>query len=80
VHRHLTRRTSLAELDKLYGAVARLPPDERADRWWAVFTAEVEACLAGGGELWEWEFAGNYGVAVVRDATSVREWPLAICE
>jgi hypothetical protein len=79
LEKHLTRRTSLDELAEVWGAATFT--GWRADRW-AAFRAEVEAALAGGGELWEWEsdgfrsFRGVCGVAVVRGSAWAREWQL----
>lgn len=74
---HLTQRTTLDEFAAAWGKEQLA--DRRRDKWLA-FRSEVEAALAEGGELWEWEstrfreLAGVCGLAVVRDGTVVREW------
>jgi hypothetical protein len=79
MERHLTRRTTLDEMAGSWGAYAF--KGWRAAKW-SAFRHDVEACLAGGGELWEWEsdgfrsFAGIFGVAVIRDGVWVGEWQL----
>jgi hypothetical protein len=78
--KHLIRPTTLDELAEFWGADVLAGPT--AARW-ATFRAEVEACLAAGGELWEWEsdgfmeLCGDAGVAVVRDGEWVGDWHLA---
>lgn len=77
--RHLTRRTTLDEMAEFFRADTL--KGSRASKW-AALRREVEACLASGGELWEWEsdgfrsFAGVLGVAVIRDGVWVGEWQL----
>ena len=52
---HLRRATTVAEYEYDLGV-------EELTRWqrekWAAFRGEVEAELAAGGELWEWEYQG----------------------
>jgi hypothetical protein len=77
VTKHLTRRVALADLADAWNADTFTGP---AAAKWASLRAEIEGCLAAGGELWEWEseglrqFAGTYGVAVVKEGSWVREW------
>lgn len=76
----LTRLTTLGEYGAEWG-YGSLTGVGRT-RWLAL-RAEIEAAVAGGGELWEWEsagfreFAGVCGLAVVRDGSIVRHWQLA---
>jgi hypothetical protein len=76
----LTHRTTLDEYGAEWGYDSLTGP--RRDRWLGL-RAEVEAVLAGGGELWEWEsagfreFAGVCGLAVVREGGIVTYWQLA---
>lgn len=77
--RHLTRRTTLNEIAERLGGDTL---QGRQATKWAALRREIEACLAGGGELWEWEsdgfrsFAGAIGVAVIREGVWVGEWKL----
>lgn len=79
MEKHLIRRTTLDEMAESWGA--NTFNDWRAEKWVAL-RREVEACLASGGELWEWEsdgfrsFAGVSGAAVIRDGEWVGEWQL----
>jgi hypothetical protein len=74
-----TRRVMLDEYGAEFGLAALT--DWRLDRWKAL-RAEVEAELAVGGELWEYEtegfraLAGESGLAVIRDEVVVRFWQL----
>lgn len=75
----LTRRTSLDELAELWGASQF--EGQGLDKWTS-FVREVGFCLVDGGELWEWEteglreFAGAYGVAVIRGDEWARSWTI----
>jgi hypothetical protein len=77
MEKHLTQRTTLPDLAERWDTDSYT--GRSADKWNSL-RREVEACLASGGELWEWEsdgfrtFAGTYGLAVVRDGAWVREW------
>ncbi len=78
--KHLTRRTTLADLADLAEAWGVGTFSGPAAAKWAALRGQVAECLSEGGELWEWEseglrqFAGTYGVAVVREGVWVREW------
>lgn len=76
----LRRQTTLNEYGSALGCDAFT--GWRRDKWLS-FRSEVEAMLADGGQLWEWEsvgfrsFAGEWGLAVVRDGKVVKHWQLA---
>ncbi|HET6575297.1 MAG TPA: hypothetical protein VFG68_16950 [Fimbriiglobus sp.] len=77
---NLTRQTTLDEYGATWGYDSFT--GWRRDKWLA-FRSEVEAVLADGGQLWEWEssgfrsLAGVGGLAVVRDDNIVKHWQLA---
>lgn len=75
----LTRPTTLDEYEVGFGA--REYTGGSRDKWRA-FRSEVEAELARGGNLWEWEVSSpgapdaGTGLVVVRDGQPVRHWQL----
>ncbi len=76
---HLHRATTFAEYERDLGF-------DTLTGWrgakWAAFRREVEAELAAGGQLWEWEYRGDHGLtgvtglAVVRGGIVARKWQL----
>ncbi|MBX3397106.1 MAG: hypothetical protein KF873_00075 [Gemmataceae bacterium] len=77
--RQLTRQTTLAEIADRWGVDSFT--GRPRDRWLSLKN-EIEILLAENGELWEWEteglrnFAGEYGLAVVRQGVAFKVWPI----